>query len=314
MRLDAYRNILVIKHGAWGDLINATGAFDCIRKNHPDAHITFMTNSPYVGFAEKAPFFDEIWVDDRSKNPFALLKWRQSFLKRGFDRVYDLQNSKRTSLYFKILGEGKRPEWNGIAPGCSHPQTHPGRLDLHAFPRFADQLKQANLVLENEEELPPKLDWMTADIRRFSVPAKSILIVPGSSKTGSYKRWPAVFYAALIQRLQEKGFNLVLLGGPDDHDALEKIRSACPEVTDLSGKTNFYEIAELARHAILTIGNDTGPVHLAAGVGCPTLVLWSKASPPETYAPRGEKVHVLYRENLKELPVEDVLLKAGDLL
>lgn len=314
MSLEGFKRILVIKHGAWGDLINATGAFDCIRKHHPKAHITLMTGSPYVSFAQNAPFFDEIWIDDRPKNPFSFLKWRRSFIERSFDRVYDLQNSKRTSFYFRILGKSNQPEWNGIASGCSHPQTHPERLDLHAFPRFWDQLKQAGLEMGESGELPPKLHWMTADVKKFSLPMKNILIVPGSSRGGAYKRWPALSYGTLIKELKERGFAPILLGGRDDLDALEVIKNVCPDVRDLSGKTNFYEIAELARRALLAIGNDTGPIHLAAGVGCPTLVLWSKASPPETYAPRGENVHVLYRDELKDLAVEEVLSKTLHLL
>jgi ADP-heptose:LPS heptosyltransferase len=297
--------VIIIKHGALGDLINALGAFSVIRRNHPKAKITFITAPAYKKFAEATGFFDEILIDRRQRFFQDFFAFRP-VLKQA-DRVYDLQNSKRTSLYFQLLKPGRRPEWNGIAPGCSHLQDRPDRVDLHAASRFADQLAKAGLDLFGQEELLPDLSWLKVEVDHFALPEKSILVMPGSSKTGSYKRWPASYYGDFCNEIYKRGYMPVLIAGPDDQDATEIIRRLCPSVRDLSLKTSFFEIAGLARHAIATVGNDTGPVHLAAAAQCPTLVLWSKASPPDVYAPRGLHVKVLYQEDLKDLPLDRVM-------
>src|SRR5690606_19127730 len=79
-----------------------------------------------------------------------------------------------------------------------------------------------------------------------------------------------------------------------------------PGVRDLTGRTDFARIAALGARAALVVGNDTGPLHLAAAAGAPTIVLFSKASDPALAAPRGH-VTVLQAADLAELPVETVL-------
>lgn len=306
MLLKDYKKILVIKHGALGDLINAMGAFAAIRHNHSQAHIILLTSPAYIDLMTETGYFDEIIGDARARNPLATWKLRSCLLKMNIERVYDLQNSDRTALYFKLLGPGKRPEWSGIAPGCSHPQRRKDRKQLHAFVRFADQLKIAGLDLEGKDELFPDFSWLKRDVSYLKLPKKTVLLVPGSSLKGAYKRWPAEKYAELALWLKKKGFNPVLLGGPDDIDVINRIVEIFPNIQNLSQKINFFEIGALASKSIAIIGNDTGPIHLASAMKCPTLVLWSNFSDPGVYAPRGAHVKVLYSPNLSDLNLEKV--------
>jgi len=297
---------LVIKHGALGDLINAMGAFAAIRYNHPQAHITLLTSPAYRHLMLETGYFNEIFSDARSRSPLKIWKLRTHLLKMKVERIYDLQNSDRTALYFKMLGPKKRPEWSGIAPGCSHLQKRMDRKQLHAFVRFADQLKIAGLDLKGQEELFPDLSWLQRDVSHLDFPKKAVLLVPGSSLKGAYKRWPAERYAELALWLKDQGFNPVLLGGPDDIDAVNQIVEIFPNIHNLSHKINFFEIGALASKALAIIGNDTGPIHLAAAMKCPTLVLWSNASDPKVYAPRAAYVKVLYSPNLSNLSLTEV--------
>src|SRR5690606_11385580 len=96
--------ILVIKLGALGDFIQALGPMAAIRKHHPDAQITLLTTAPYESFAKRCGYFNDIWIDARPKF-MQLALWRKlkAQLNGGhFNRVYDLQNNDRTSLYFKL--------------------------------------------------------------------------------------------------------------------------------------------------------------------------------------------------------------------
>lgn len=297
--------ILVIKHGALGDLIQATGAFDLIRAHHKGDHLTVMTAPGYASIMQEMGFFDAVMTDARSKNPLKIMTFLRSLARARFDRVYDLQSSTRTALYHTFLKVLQpKLEWSGAAPGCSHPQTQAARAAVHVSVRLADQLRLAGLPLAPDAVLMPHLDWLARDVSKFRAPTNAVLVMPGSSATGAYKRWTAEGYADVITRLGAADYTPVLIGGPDDGAMMMAIKTALPAdatVLDLSGQTNFLDIGALARQAKLTIGNDTGPVHLAAAVGCPTLVLWSRASPPEIYAPRGSHVRVEVEPDLADL-------------
>ncbi|HET6518360.1 MAG TPA: glycosyltransferase family 9 protein, partial [Geminicoccaceae bacterium] len=209
----------------------------------------------------------------------------------------------RTGWYFRLLGR-PRPEWSGVAPGCSHPDRNPRRVEVHTLERLAEQLRQAGIP----HVPPPVLDFLDADLGPFGLPDGIALLVPGSAPHRPDKRWPAERYGELARALAERrGLTPVLIGTAAEADALGRIRAACPEARDLGGRTGFAEIAALARRAHFAVGNDTGPMHLIAAAGCPVLTLFSAASDPRRAAPGGPDAAWLQREPLAELSVEEVL-------
>lgn len=304
--MNQINKVLVIKHGALGDMINAMGAFSSIRSYHSQAHITLITSKPYEAMAKKTGFFDSILLDSRDRFYLDFFKVRSTL--KSVDRVYDLQNSPRTSLYYLMLRPGKVPEWCGIAPLCDFQQNRPDRENMHAYDRFADQLGLAGVDLKGAKTLYPDMSWIKKEVS-FELPPKSILLVPGSSRTGQYKRWSADNYGMLARLILKQGYTPVLIAGPDDLDAAETIKFLCPDIVDLTLKLDFLEIAALAHQSIAVVGNDTGPLHVLAAMKLPTLVLWSNASPPDVYAPKGTHVHVVYQENLKDLDLETVQIR-----
>lgn len=299
--------ILIIKHGAFGDMVNAMGAFSALRHAFPHAHITLLTNPAYESLARKTGFFNAVWLDERSKNPFKIVRLLYRLRKEAFTWVFDLQNSTRTSWYFRFLKTGSQLKWSGIAPGCSHPQQLTDRRRLHAFVRFADQLKMAGVPLQGRDELFPDMTWLQEETLGFSLPERFILLVPGSSKKGAYKRWTAKGYGELAQWISTQNITPVLVGGEDEAEVIAHILSVSPQSLDLKGKTSLTELGTLQKRALATVGNDTGAMHLSASVGCPTLVLWSKASSPEVCAPRGNHVRVLFKAEISSLETEVVI-------
>jgi ADP-heptose:LPS heptosyltransferase len=216
-----------------------------------------------------------------------------------FNRAYDLQTSKRSSWYFALFPVKRRPEWSGIAFGCALPDRDPQRNVLHDTVRQQGQLRQAGITV-----FPPAdLSWMHGDIARFGLPADFALLVPGSSPDRLAKRWPAGHYQKLAERLAERGIASVILGA-----AAEKgLAAAIPAGIDLIGQTSFGDLADLARVARFAVGNDTGPMHLIATAGCPTITLFSNDSNPSQCAPSGPWTRILQRPDLADLPVEVVL-------
>jgi ADP-heptose:LPS heptosyltransferase len=144
-------------------------------------------------------------------------------------------------------------------------------------------------------------------------PRPYVMFVPGGSSHRPEKRWPVENYAELARILYARGYDIVIIGGVQETPLAHHIQRVAPRARDLTGRTDFAKIAMLGAKAALAIGNDTGPLHLAAAAGAPTLVLFSKASDPALTAPRG-KVQILQVERLADLPVAKVAQAASSLL
>ena len=299
----ARERILVIKLGALGDFVQALAPIHAIRRHHGAAHLTLLTTRPYDELARASGWFDEVWVDERPQwwQLGGLLALRRRLRGGRFDRIYDLQTSDRRSAYYRLMGR-PHPEWSGIAAGCSHPHINAARDAMHTMDRQAQQLKAAGIPA-----VPPAdLDWLDADIGRFGLKPGFVLLVPGGAAHRPEKRWPPARYGTLARELISIGRQPVLIGAAAEADIIAEIVSRCRAAVDLSGKTSLLDIAGLARRASGAVGNDTGPMHIAAAVGCPSAVLFSAASDPALCAPRGDAVRVLRREPLAGFSVAEV--------
>ena len=293
--------ILIIKLGAFGNVVLSLNAFAAIRAYHPNARISLLTTAPFAEWLRQAPWFDEVQVDSRPElwDLPGLYRLRRMLLRPGFTRVYDLQTSSRSSHYFRLFPRAAKPEWSGIAPGCSHPDRDPNRDRMHDIERQIGQLRQAGVF-----NVPPAdLSWCRGDIGRFDLPRDFVVLVPGSAPHRPVKRWPAARYQALALALREQGLTPVVIGSRAEVPIARDI----PAATDLTGQTSFGDLADLGRNARFAVGNDTGPMHLLATAGCPAVVLFSRDSDPARCVPVGPDVRVLHRPDLASLDVATVL-------
>lgn len=297
--MTAARNILVIKLAALGDFVQAFPPFAAIRAHHPDARITLLTTPPFAGLARRSPWFDEVWEDGRPSWGDLPAVWRLARKLRAgrFDRVYDLQTSSRSSRYRLLVGG--RAEWSGIAPGASHPHANPQRDFMHTFERQREQLAMAGITRFPE----PDLSWLDADLSAYALPDRFALLIPGASPGRPAKRWPVERFGELAAGLD---LPCAVLGAKGEAALARSILAAAPGSIDLTGRTGFLEIGALARKADFCVGNDTGPTHLVALCGCPTLALFGDDSDPALCAPRGPAVRVLRHRPLSDLPVAQV--------
>lgn len=311
MNAGAARRILVIKLSALGDVIQALGPMAAIRRHHAGAHITALTTEPYASILRTSPYFDEVWVDSRPKlwNVPSWLALRRKLRTGAFDRVYDLQTSDRSGFYFRLLGRWK-PEWSGIAPGCSHPHANPNRDAMHIVDSQAEQLRMAGIA-----EVPPSdVSWLQADITRYGLAKPYVLMVLGGSPHRPQKIWPVERFGALARQLSAQGYAPVLIGTAPERPLADAVRAMCNEARSLIGKTSFAEIAALARGASSAIGGVTGPMHLIVAAGAPSLVMFSAISDPAQCGPRGRKVAYLRKDDLTDLSVAEASAALAGLL
>ena len=300
--------ILVIKHGALGDMIFAMGAFKAIRQHHKEDKVILLTSFPFKRLAEISPYFDEVWIDDRPRpwqHPLKCLDLLRRLNQRHILGVYDLQRSKRTRFYLRIMKRFFKPcpQWSGIFSGCDFHYDIPSVYVEHILNVHENQLKVAGI-----KNIPfPDLSWMTADIRPLKLPKKYFLLVPGTSPGQDHKKWPAIFYGEVGQHLAAKGYTPVVLGTHHEQDTWIQIHKICPQAISLLGKTSLFDIPEIARQAQGALGNDTGPMHLCYFSGCPSLYLFSHSSGVDLCGPTNGISKALKRDNLKDLTVNEVI-------
>jgi ADP-heptose:LPS heptosyltransferase len=293
--------ILIIKLGALGNVILSLNAFAAIRAHHANARISLLTTAPFADWLRQAPWFDEVLIDSRPNwwDLPGLHRLRQMLIRPGFTRVYDLQTSSRSSHYFRLFPRASRPEWSGIAPGCSHPDRDPNRDQMHDIERQEGQLHQAGITTIPRADL----SWCRGDIDRFGLPRDFVVLVPGSAAHRPGKRWPASRYQALAEALRARGLTPVVVGSENEVPIARNI----PAALNLTGQTSFGDLADLGRAARFAVGNDTGPMHLLATAGCPAVVLFSRDSDPARCKPAGPDVRVLRRPDLASLEVASVM-------
>lgn len=306
--------ILIIKLGALGDFVLALAAMKRIRMAHPEAKITLLTTPPYQALAKASGLVDMIETDGRPKGWRETLELIRHLRREGYGRVYDLQTSSRSSRYFYGLLPFA-PKWSGIAKFCALPHRNPGRDTMHTLERQADQLRDAGIwpgaPVTPGSAPPPDLSFaaqtpvpLPRDLNR-----PLALLVPGASPHRPEKRWPVTQFALLAQSLIAEGMAVAVLGSALEENDAARIRQIAPQALDLTGKTSFLQIAALGTQAALAVGNDTGPLHMLAAAGAPTVALFSAASDPAQCAPRGH-VTILQCADLKDLALEPVLRAA----
>lgn len=311
------RKVLVIKLGALGDFIQALAAARVIRDYHVGARITLLTTEPFKDFARACPYFDVVESDGRPRDPQEVARLLARIRAARYDAVYDLQTSGRTSNYYLGLRPWP-PRWSGIAPGCSHPHANPARETMHTLDRLADQLHEAGLGPPDGYPIGqaplPDLSWIRLALRDppslqpafFGINGPFVLMIPGASAHRPEKRWPPERYGELARRIAEKGLTPVVIGAQDEREAGAVVSRMEPRAKNLVTRTNLFQIATLAAKAHASVGNDTGPMHIAAAAGSPCVVLFSADSNPAKVAPRGRSaVLALTAPSLADLPVED---------
>lgn len=288
--------ILIIKHGAFGDVIQADGALRDIRAFHPHADITLLTAPTYRGLMSRCPHIDHVMTDPRAPM-WKIRQWLtlgRALVNGRFTRVYDLQKSQRTELYRRLFL--RHAVWIG---------RYPGHRPTSALPGFFDQL--GHVGVPTPHCLNPDVSWMADDMGAFleqeGVRKPYIVLIPGCSLAHPHKRWP--HYAQLAAALIDRGYDVVTAPGPDEIELAKLI----PGHTLLGPKgfLNWFELAGVLKNASYVVGNDTGPSHLASHLGKPGLALFgSHTSAARTGICRGD-FYAIEVTDLNALSVETVL-------
>ena len=294
-------NILIIKHGSLGDIAQASGAIQDICENHNADQIFILTTKPYVNLFKKNPFIKDVILDKRLSrfNLIYLYTLMRVIKKYNFVKVYDLQNSSRTSFYKKILFPNA-----GLNIWSSSETTLPSDKTKEEFDkkpvleRFEHQLKSCDL--KTSKTMSPDFAWSCSDISSIKSNYKLdkyIILFPFCSPHLEIKKWP--YYNELIDKIKNKYqdyYKIVVVPGPDEINKAEKLNCLC--VLNNGKSLDISQLSSMINQSSFVISNDTGPAHMAAHLNAKGLVLFGSHT-------TAYKVSI-ERENFKAIQVTDL--------
>ena len=301
-------NILIIKHGSLGDIVQISGVLKDIRKNHSSDKIFILTTLAYVELLSRCPFIDGVLIDRRLPrwNFYYLLKLKEMIRKYNFSRVYDLQNSSRTSFYRKYLLNIN--DWNSSETSLKKGTKKDDFINEPVLERFKVQLENVNFKIENS--LKPDFSWACANIEQILnkyFAKKFILIFPFSSSQLIHKQWP--YYNELIKIIKSKHKTLEIAIAPGDNELKYAKNIDAITITNNHNALNIMELAGLIKKSNFVIANDTGPAHIAAHLGKKGVVLFGRHTTPKKVSIETENLKAILVDNLNKLSAEKVYLE-----
>jgi len=300
-------NILIIKHGSLGDLIQANGAIEDIKRSNNKSNIVLLTSHQYFDLMTKCPYVDEVIIDKRLPrwNLIYLFRLKKILSPYNFTHVFDLQNSSRSKFYSKYI-------LNSIKWSSTETALEPGQLktDFDKEPvleRMEIQLKKSGIKTENVKK--SNLNWAVSNIRHITknyINKKYILIFPFCSTKLIEKKWP--FYSILISQLKAKynnKYDIVIAPGPKE---IQESKSYNAQVILNKGKAlKINELISLIKDASFIVANDTGPAHICSHMNKPGLVLFGSHTSAHKVSIESEKFKPISVKDLSLLKTDTVM-------
>ena len=298
-------NILIIKHGSLGDIAQASGAIQDISENHKNDNLYLLTTKPYFDLFKRNPYLQDVILDKRLSrfNLIYLFSLMRKIKKLNIVKVYDLQNSSRTSFYKKILFPNSNlNKWSSSETTLPENKSKEEFDKISVLERFEHQLKTSGLKTKNT--LKPDFSWSCEQITRILSEyklSKYIILFPFCSPHLTIKKWP--FYNELIESFKNKfndEYQIITAPGPNEINDAKKINALT--ILDNGKALNISQLASLIKNSSFVVANDTGPAHMAAHLNVKGLTLFGSHT-------TAYKVSI-ERDNFKAIQVGD-LTKLG---
>ena len=309
-------NILIIKHGSLGDIAQASGAIQDISESHKDDQIHLLTTKPYFELFKKNPYIKNVILDKRlSKiNLIYLYSLMRELKKYSFLKVYDLQNSSRTSFYKKILfPKASKDTW------CSTDTTLPEGTTKKDFDkdsvleRFNHQLRNSNIDTKHTKK--PDFSWSSSDITQIKNYYKLenfIILFPFCSPHLTSTQWP--YYNDLIDLIKKKFefFKIVVAPGPNEIDEASKINALC--ILDNGKALDISQLSSLIKSSSFVVSNDTGPAHMTAHLGSKGIALFGSHTTPFKVSIETDNFKAIQVPDLSKLSAEKVFQRLSEII
>jgi predicted lipopolysaccharide heptosyltransferase III len=319
-----------------GDVVLSTPLLPLLRKRFPEASLTVLVNPGTESVLLGNPHLEEILVIPRA-GWGSQLGFLQKLRQARFDGVVDLTDGDRSAFLAYWTGAGVRlgfnreNRWRGKLYTRVLPSNYGSMhmVDYHAQALtglgISDPVGEPEVYLRQKDQ--EQGDQILTSLRIGHTPL--VLLSPSARYT--FKAWPLERFAALADWLADQGTVVALIGHQEEVLLGQQIINLTKcKPRNLMGQTRLLQLAALMKRSALFVGNDGGPMHIAAAVGCPVLGLFGPTD-PHVWGPRGKKVSVIYKGLdcgecfhpgclrgeeccMRQISVEEVCKAAGSLL
>jgi 3-deoxy-D-manno-octulosonic-acid transferase/heptosyltransferase-1 len=298
--------ILIVKLSAIGDVMHTLPVLNALRRHYPNALITWLVEEASADLVQHHPALDRVLVSRRKSwiRGLRSSRWRwhlrdiirfvRTLRDCHYDMIFDFQAALKGAVWV-ALARGDRKI--GFGPGMTHQECSYVMLneripaismEIHALDRGRMMLKATGIPCDDiEYRLPIKTDHRLNAQRllfeRGIGPEAPFVVLNPVAKWES-KLWSQQKFAELADRIQTR-FRLpvVFTGGAEDQPYIDVILGhMLTERKTLAGQTDLMTLAALLQSAALMITTDTGPMHMAAAVDTPTVVLFGPTAPWRT--------------------------------
>ena len=325
------RNILVIDFGQLGDVVLSLPALRAIRARFPNAKITVALGKPsgeivrLSGYADDLLEVDRVGLRDGPKlvSIGRIFKFVAQVRKQKYDFVIDLHSLSETNLLGFLSGAPRR--LYARRPGRSidvlanfEPRPQREGRTSHAVDRYLDVIKP--LGIENPPRTPVLRTAAFADtavetlLKKEKANTGTLLvgIFPGAGNAS--RRWPIEHFAEIADHLiRNQQVRIVVFAGPEERAFVPQMRSIFPKNTIFLDKLTIPQLVSAQARMTLLISNDTGPVHIAAAVGTPVVVIMDRPD-SHSFTPIGDQHRLIMGPEITQISVQQVYQAAREVL
>ena len=300
-------NILIIKHGSLGDLIQANGAIKDIKNFYKNRKVFLLTAEPYSIFMSECPHLDGVIIDKRLPrwNLFYLNNLKNKLHRYDISKVFDLQNSSRTKFYRKFII--KNSEWSSTETSLEPGQKKRDFDQEPVLDRMEKQLKKSGVNTEFTKNID--LNWATIDISKLLKRYTNndyFLLFPFCSVKHQNKKWPYFKELVLeLKKIYKNKYPILLAPGPNEIEEANELNGKV--VLENNEPVKIKTLISLIDKANFVIANDTGPAHIASHLDKNGLVLFGSHTTAKKVSIENFNFKSLSVKYLKDLNVVTVL-------
>ncbi len=300
--MESVRSILVIRLYFVGDVLLSTPVTAALRARFEDAHIAVLIKRRARDVLKGNPHIDEVIEYDeveRYHSPVWLWRLALRLRRSRYDLVVDLTGDHRSSLLLAAADPGFRVGLNHSGMGFLLDRRIPYRSEGHIVDHLLSSVEPVGAVAEDpvlvliltEAEMLESRELLKGAC--IAPDAPFVVLSPGANS--HYRRWPAQRFGTLAKMAWDRlGISSVVTGSAADVEAARTVvAGSSGTAVSLAGRTSIRTLAGVASLASAFVGNDSGPLHIAASQETPIVALFGPST-PERYAPRGSASRVLW--------------------
>lgn len=290
-----YKNILIIKPSALGDIVHTLPVLDIIRQTWKDAKISWFVRAEFADLLRDNPAIDELIIFKRKqlgrfwykKDAFKEFVSLIKTLREGkFDIVFDFQGLFRTALFAFLTKAKRRIGMIDAREGAGFFYTDKVKINtsINVSDYYIQMLKYAGATAGDIKfNIPINLNAKDSVCGMLSEQRLAgddyILFIPGAAH--NYKCWKSENFAKLADILNSTtGLKIAATGTKQEKDIIQDIqRHSKTDIIDFSGRTDISQLTALIDNAKLIVSNDTGPGHIAAALGKKLVMVFGRTNP-----------------------------------